>query len=328
MLNIYDPIAQIQHHYQRELQGTLDRLGRPVDEVVTVAAERSAGDSGRLRPLGQHVRAARRLVATPRATTIVAWPLLGWLELPLWASGRSQAALIFHDPAGLRRQIGLGPRYTRPARLAAGPGTRPPRIITQSDAATRAVTEAGFGRLVHQLLHPTLAPAPVESFATADGTVSVLGQFKPARDLELLTRLGGALRARGLAPKIFGRGWPELPGWEIDNRFLSEEELDKAVDSSAAVLVPYRDYFQSGIAIRAIERSTPVVGLRTSFLADLIGAASPGIVAPGGAVADWLASIDAVLAMPAAEVAAVHADYACRADASWGRLLAELDASS
>ena len=50
--------------------------------------------------------------------------------------------------------------------------------------------------------------------------VTVLGQFKPSRDLDLLPALATELRAQGFRPVIKGSGWPQIPGWDVDARFL------------------------------------------------------------------------------------------------------------
>ena len=71
--------------------------------------------------------------------------------------------------------------------------------------------------------------------------------------------------------EVVGRGWPDLPGWNVDSRFVSELELDELVKSSDAIVIPYVRFFQSGIAIRALESNTPVVGRAATSLADLYG---------------------------------------------------------
>jgi hypothetical protein len=59
------------------------------------------------------------------------------------------------------------------------------------------------------------------------------------------------------------------------------------------VLVPYSRFFQSGVAVRAVEVGTPVVGTRHPFLTDLLGADWPGLAASDAPQA-WLEAVTAV----------------------------------
>jgi hypothetical protein len=164
-------------------------------------------------------------------------------------------------------------------------GTRHGSITVgvHSTPARDAVVAMGWPEPV-LLPHPVL-PRPVAGPGTSD-VVLVCGQYKPARDLHLLEQLAGPLRDRGLRPVIRGRGWPAVDGWEVHEGFLSEPALDAALAGSAVVLIPYAHFFQSGIAIRALELGVPVAGPRHPFLADLLGDGWPGLVAGDGA-ASW-----------------------------------------
>ena len=75
----------------------------------------------------------------------------------------------------------------------------------------------------------------------------------------------------GFELRIRGRGWPQIAGWDVDSDFLPEETLKLEIESAAALLLPYSYYFQSGVAVRAIESSLPVVGRRHDFLEAMLG---------------------------------------------------------
>jgi hypothetical protein len=62
-----------------------------------------------------------------------------------------------------------------------------------------------------------------------------------------------------------------VKGWTVTDVFLSEQEFDDAVDSASVVVIPYRKFFQSGVAIRCFERGTPVVGVGGTSLDELVG---------------------------------------------------------
>jgi glycosyltransferase involved in cell wall biosynthesis len=143
----------------------------------------------------------------------------------------------------------------------------------------------------------------------------VLGQYKPARDLDILRRLPAELPDYSL--EIAGRGWPLVEGWSQDVRFLEETELAEKLHQLSAVILPYRDYFQSGIAMRALEQGTAVVGSPTWFLADLLGADYSGYVstdAPG----EWASAVRRVAD---ADVTDAHARLVGVVDHDWRTFL-------
>ena len=47
------------------------------------------------------------------------------------------------------------------------------------------------------------------------------------------------------------------------------------------MLIPYSHFYQSGVAVRALELGVPVIGPRHPFLIDLLGPDSPGFVDAG-----------------------------------------------
>ena len=129
---------------------------------------------------------------------------------------------------------------------------------------------------------------------TSRPSVVVAGQYKPARDLELLAQLGPRLRDAGWTTTIVGRGWPPVPGWDVDDRFVPEDELDDLLGAAWALLLPYREYFQSGVAVRALENGTPTVGESTSFLDDLQPAHERLRVPVGACAEAWLEALSHV----------------------------------
>jgi hypothetical protein len=120
----------------------------------------------------------------------------------------------------------------------------------------------------------------------------VLGQYKPARDVDALRRL-----ARNIGPsadlQIHGRGWPEIQGWAVRSDFVPESEMDALISSSSVVLVPYRRFFQSGVAIRCLENGIPVVGPVNTSLDELFGERSPLLVRHPD---DWVRAVHRALA--------------------------------
>jgi hypothetical protein len=281
-------------HYEAELIQTLGTTAGAVD-IVRVDTE-GLGGSAKVTALLKYVMAARRALRTTESV-IVLWPLLGWLDLWLLASRRNpqRTFLIVHDPEPLRPQIGLGRLAASLARLA---GRAQPTIICHSELAKADTLKRVPNARVVVLPHPTLSrPAVAKSppsVAVGDTRIGVFGQFKAARDLELLTSIGVNLHSVRAVGVIRGRGWPKVPGWNVDSRFLSEDELTSSIRGVDVVLIPYSRYYQSGIAIRALEEGTPVIGAAHPFLTALWGEHYPGLVS-GGSVDAWLSAIRRVL---------------------------------
>jgi hypothetical protein len=272
---VYNPLPVALRHYETELVSVLATMDRELVRLPVSSAELgNAGAVDRVRAAGHDLRGRLRTSRIP-GHVVVCWPVLGLAEPALWAavSRRTRVTLLVHDPVPLRRQVGMG----RAARMLGRLGAHHDRVrvAVHSRPAARALRDIGWPDTV-QLPHP-LIPRLVE--LAADRTmVLVCGQYKPARDLRLLERLAAPLKRAGLRPVIRGRGWPLVPGWEVDEGFLSEEALDESLGESAAVLLPYAHFFQSGISVRALELGVPVVGPDHEFLADLLGQDWPGLV--------------------------------------------------
>lgn len=280
---VYNPLPAALGHYEVELVDVLASGGLNTRSAGAASAE--VDGAGRAR---RALAAAKDVASRYRASrltgrVLVCWPTFGLLEPLLWATaGRScRITVIVHDPTPLRRQIGMGPLARRLGRSAAR--VRGIDVVVHSRPAADELARTGWNDLV-QLPHPalrrTVAPRPESK------KVLVAGQYKPARDLQLLAKLGPMLRGAGLEPQITGRGWPDVPGWDVEEGFLSEPVLDERILDSAAVLIPYSHFYQSGIAIRALELGVPVVGPRHPFLEDVLGADWPGLVT-GDEVAAW-----------------------------------------
>jgi hypothetical protein len=313
---LFNPLPLALAHYEREMAETLSRIGRDSLPVRPTPSVDDRDSSLPARALG-HLAAVRSSHAGD--ATLILWQAFGWLEPALWM-GRSRSLLIVHDPVPIRRQYGHG----APSRLLARViGQRlGPRLICHTDEAADAARERVGGPRPAVCLHPILTPgaATVGADAPGEPIVLVAGQHKPSRDLTLLRELGPLLRRAGLRPRVVGRGWPALDGWDVRDAFVSEAELDAELRRAAVVLIPYRRYWQSGIAIRALEAGTPMVGAPTAFLRSLVGEDYPGFPAAEGTAVSWQRAIEAALDHDLG-LAERRADYALRVDRSWTDLL-------
>ncbi len=291
-------------HYASELSDTLARLQVEVTQVdsrVPIDSSRSIVVRGL-----SHIRQARE-ISRSDLPTIVIWPAFGWLDGSLWSRSRSRILEISHDPVPIRRQFLTGRFWNAVAKRS----MRVEWLCHTESAANAAVQVIGTRPRI--ALHPVLSTSPParEILPGRRGVVSVLGQFKPSRNVDVLREIAETLSPEEYDLQIIGRGWPHIDGWRVTDRFVSEDDLDRALDDSDVVVIPYRKYWQSGIAVRAVERGVSVVGERTEFLTRLLGADYPGLVNNSDS---WPHTIAAVANHHDTQT---HAAYVKAVDDSW-----------
>ena len=323
-ISIYNPLPTTLHHYQAALVDVLTSAGMRTGSAGAPSVEvhgksTSQRAQAALTDLAAHLRTARR-----GGHVIVCWPTYGLLEPFIWwlaSWRRSTVSVVVHDPTPLRAQIGMGRGARAMGRLASR--RRAVDVVVHSEAALRQLEAMGWASPT-VLPHPLCRPLPRPDNSSDARTVLVCGQYKPARDLELLDSLAPQLRERGFRSLVVGRGWPQLPGWEVDNRFLSETELDQRIAGSAVVLIPYSRFYQSGIAVRALELGVPVVGPRHPFLMDLLGAQWPGLISTEHGSSAWAEAISEVTRC-AAELSSLSAAFRDRCEREWADYLRGLN---
>jgi hypothetical protein len=318
-VTLFNPLPATLAHYEVEVDQTLGRIGIDSRRLSPSPATDSQ-DAGRARRLVAHSRgvgAAR----TGGSDTLVLWPALGWIEPALWA-GPPRTSIMVHDPRPLRKQYGQG-RIGLLLGRALSRWSAPDFICHTQDAAVSTAEQLGLEGAPPVCLHPVLTDPPPSPGYESSHTVLVAGQHKPTRDLELLRHLGPLLRARGYRPCIAGRGWPAISGWDVIDEFLSERNLAAMIAGATAVVLPYDRYWQSGIAVRALEAGVPVVGTPTSFLKELFGSDNPGLVQSASDPGAWADVVEAVEA-EWSDQADRRLDYRQRVDSSWAALFAEL----
>lgn len=287
-ITIVNPLGGALSHYTNALATLLRASGAQV-RVLSID-EPSVSGLGRVYWFLGYLELLRK-VGRPgngnrMSRTLVTWPVVGFLDLLLVGAicGKS-SAIVYHDPKPLVRSIGNG-RAT--ARLVSIFPSRP-GVVVHSSAAADAMHEFGLGASSDILAHPMLPPTRREDEAKPTGerrpAIRVLGQFKQDRDLEVLQSLAAQFSLE-CDLEIAGRGWPAVDGWNVDSRFVTEQELDDLVRSSDAIVIPYKRFYQSGIAIRALEAGTPIVGRAGTSLEDLYGSDSQLLVAEAGGMDD------------------------------------------
>jgi hypothetical protein len=310
---LVNPIGAGLAHYTESLDHVLQICGVSTYRVDVI--EPSSADYGKVRWLFEYLVRAGRRVARDRPDAVVAtWPVLGYWDLTILTMFvRRPVYLVMHDPRPLVYARGYG-------MLAKALARRQTRgaILAHSPAAVQAITREASMPRVLDVLHPMLAPRQAPRPTGVYRNIRVLGQYKADRDVAGLQRLA-ADAPNQWRLEIIGRGWPPIDGWHIRNEFISEADFDELIRTSHAVLIPYSRFFQSGVAVRALEWCVPVVGPHASSLQIALGDDCPWLVRDG----DWGSALAAAVE-DRDQVSARAQDLYDRVIRDWSRVLGEV----
>jgi hypothetical protein len=311
---LLNPIGAGLAHYTDSLDHVLHTCGVSTYRVDVI--EPSSADYGKVQWLFQYLVRAGQRVARDRPDAIVAtWPALGYWDLTILTMlVRRPVYLVMHDPRPLVYARGYGQVAKAVARRV-GNGA----ILAHSPDAVQAIADEANMPRVLEALHPMLAPRQAPPLIGAHRNIRVLGQYKVDRDIAGLERLAASAPAEWRL-EIIGRGWPSIAGWHISNEFVSEAYFDELVRTSHAVVIPYARFFQSGVAIRALEWSVPVVGPYASSLKIALGDDCRWLVRDG----DWSSAVSAAVQEDRDQVSARARDLYARVIREWSRMLGEV----
>ncbi|MFC5947909.1 hypothetical protein ACFQH9_06440 [Pseudonocardia lutea] len=263
-----NPLRFALEHYVNAAAETLAAAAPCSVVKVSSFVEPSQRKGGRIGWILDYVEALWK--ARTADVVIVAWPVLGAIDAVILAllPGQAKRYIVYHDPRPLVRSIGYG----RVSRKVAGllPAKRMPIAIVHSLAAEFDLKVDLPTLQTYHLPHPTMSGERTAGTSSRDRAIRVVGQFKPDRDVETLELIGEQLASAGYSLEIIGRGWPQVRGWRVRPEFVPEDELTVLIQSARLVIVPYRRYYQSGIALRCIESRTPFIAPCTGGLAELL----------------------------------------------------------
>ncbi|WP_349034876.1 hypothetical protein [Pseudarthrobacter sp. SORGH_AS 212] len=267
-VHIINPLGAALLHYERELTSVLHEAGCTVSSARF--SEPSAGRESPIRWVAKYVETLvyARFSLNKPSRIVITWPVLGYLDIVLVGLlGFRNVAVVLHDPEPLVRSVG----YSDVAKRFASVFRSRVQIVAHSKQAREAIDLVDYPFSVAVLPHPILPPvAELRRGSKPLPIVRVLGQYKADRDLQALQDLSRDLSLSAIF-EVHGRGWPAIEGWTVIDGFVEEQKLDALMAESAAVLIPYKRFFQSGIAVRALEVGTPFVGPRESVLAEMLG---------------------------------------------------------
>lgn len=271
-VRILNPLGAALLHYSTELSCVLTELGYKV-EVENVAEPSVYGSrfGRRIFWALNYLRAIRRTIRSDDILICV-WPVFGyWDTLCLRLSKASRKVLIVHDPEPLVRAIGYG-QFARLVARTAGSrielfvhGSRAQEVVQRKHSLSRAVVVS------HPMLEPTSLSSGESNLDKRNPQlVRVVGQFKAERNLKALEEVATS-GDPSWRREVIGRGWPDVTGWQVRSEFVEESEFESLIAEADVILVPYERFFQSGVAVRALELLTPVVGPEVESFVDLLG---------------------------------------------------------
>jgi hypothetical protein len=329
-LIILNPLGVALSHYTDALMRQLADAGIET-ELVSVVEPSQSGKS-RFQWLGDYFS---MLYSSGRRTrqqnsqehVLLTWPVLGFLDLlTVKVLCGTSGSIVYHDPQPLVRSVGSSKAAAGLVRLV---GKRPGTLVHSNEAAN-AMNLVGLTDGLTLVPHPMLPPVDSGKQSAIDGNAGsrrrlrVLGQYKADRDIDLLAALAGRLGPK-YDLEIVGRGWPAIRGWKVDPRFVPEDELDELIATSDAILIPYKRFYQSGIAIRALEQAVPVVGRADTSLGDLYGRQSRLLVTaedavPAQEVEAWESAIEYAMDQGRTETVLAAKLFHEEATKEWGSL--------
>jgi hypothetical protein len=319
---VINPLKSTLAHYELALTETLRSLGFSTVETYGMASgDGVTGAATRvwiaLRTVMERVRMGHSVRGR---IVIVVWPLFGYFEpLTLLALARSNRVfVVVHDPSPLRKAYGQSWLARRLFKALAD--RRDILILYHTKHAQRVGNQVN-GITGDVVPHPVRMTCCDEDRIGSTGLtrpiVRVLGQHKQTRSLAALKCI--AVKAGGtLTLEIHGRGWPAIPGWNVVEGFVSEEEFSALVRTSDCVVIPYGSFFQSGVAARCLEAGVGVVAPRHEHIAELYGNDWPGMVRKAS---DWHEAVLRVLAVDSADIRVRRAHVCREVQRGWEKLL-------
>jgi glycosyltransferase involved in cell wall biosynthesis len=259
-------------------------------------------------------------------------PLLGgWTTLSF--RKRIPVVLTVHDPVNhsgdgpapdrLRWQILMWFRRRTSRLIVHGPQMR---------AALEAL-DASMAERIDVIPHGLLGTASVDEAPSAGPpTFLFFGRIEPYKGLDYFLRAGELLQERGHAPKLVVAGAgtdlerhrrriAASPWVELIDRYVMPAEVSRLFGRATAVVLPYTDATQSGVAAIALGNSRPVIASAVGDVPDVVIHGRTGVLVPPAdavALADAMEQlvVDGTLRSSLATGAGQHA----RERLSWPRI--------
>ncbi len=305
---------------QGDLLPAFRDLGVPVQAVRTY---RNLG--GFAASLPRLPGVARALLDMARGTEVV---LSGMTHLwtPLVAPRLSRAGLPFvpvvHDAAPHPGDLGLAWEWRLGRELRAARAA----VALSGAVASALASRAPALPVVRMPLVATMAgTAPVTHRGEETSAVRFLffGRLRTYKGLDLLRDAFAALRARHPEARLrivgegdvdaLAPGLAALPGVTVEQRWVGEAEIPALLAAADALVLPYREASQSGVAPQALALGLPVVATPVGGLTEQVREGEGGVLAAAltpAALTDAMARLMLPGALPPLREAARRAGQA------------------
>jgi glycosyltransferase involved in cell wall biosynthesis len=228
-----------------------------------------------IRLIKQH-RPDIAVCAQPGPLDLLMAAALRWLKVPFFVLVHDADA---HPGDGFPMQMWLQRALCRRANTVA--------VLTShvGDRLLRQKLAGTPGRPLVRLRHPPMRYAAAEARGTEPWAqrgfrLLLFGRLLPYKGLDLFAESLGMLGpSTGLVVRVVGLG-PEsealatlrgLPGVTVENRWVPEEEVGALFGWADAVVLPYREASQSGVAAVALAARRYVVATNVGGLAEQLG---------------------------------------------------------
>lgn len=270
-----------------ELDGTV-----PEHPRLTVEILHHRGDP---RAMAANAWRLRRLVREFRPDVLHAQEVIyDWIHVVAQTAG-VPVVLTVHDPrphSGEEKGSLVQRRYDVYRSLLR---RRAAQLITHGDELVAHLCE-DLGRdatTVHAVPHGALGVMPQDPPPTPfqpTGKLLFLGRMHRYKGLHVFVEALQSLTDQGIprTAVVAGRG-PALEenaealqalGAQVEDRYLSREEMLALVDEAHAVVLPYTDGTQSGVALLAVGRGRPCVASNVGSIPDAVRDGVNGLLVP------------------------------------------------
>ena len=270
---IVNPIPKALDHYQRAILESIEASQRIGEFGLPIEGKSGLKKAGRALQI-----VAQRLLLRPKrgSSYLVLWPAFGYFDVLTWltVANHARVFIVVHDVTPLRHQFG----HSRAAHFVFGLVLRARNLHAMCHTDEAAAELFNLTGVRAQVVPLPILTSVATLEATAPVTVRVLGQFKQSRALEPLQRISAEMRSSHILLEIIGRGWPQIEGWKVEDRFVPEEEFESLTGTASCVVIPYSRFYQSDVAVRCLEALSPVVAPRHPQIEHLFGSDWVGIV--------------------------------------------------
>lgn len=157
------------------------------------------------------------------------------------------------------------------------------------------------------LSYYTQASPGRDPVSTGKVTLLFFGRITPYKGLEVLLKAFRQLkRPADVCLRIVGAGdlspyralFAGLTGVEIDNRWVSESEIDPIFRKASIVVLPYTSASQSGVVALAASYGLPVIATRTGGIPEQIIDGETGILVTPGDVQELSEAMERLISQP------------------------------